>query len=67
MVNNILWHGMAMTWNWATKIQQWKTNSANYVRNNTTMKKTGSVQWFDPTKGYGFIAPDNGSKDVCSQ
>jgi len=28
------------------------------------MKKTGTVKWFDPTKGYGFIAPDNGSKDV---
>ena len=36
----------------------------NIFRRNTTMKKTGSVKWFDPTKGYGFIAPDNGSKDV---
>jgi CspA family cold shock protein len=25
---------------------------------------TGTVKWFNPTKGYGFIAPDNGSKDV---
>jgi len=36
----------------------------NIFRRNTTMKKTGTVKWFDPTKGYGFIAPDNGSKDV---
>jgi CspA family cold shock protein len=24
----------------------------------------GTVKWFNPTKGYGFIAPDNGNKDV---
>jgi CspA family cold shock protein len=25
---------------------------------------TGTVKWFNATKGYGFIQPDNGSKDV---
>jgi CspA family cold shock protein len=24
----------------------------------------GTVKWFNPTKGYGFIAPENGGKDV---
>ena len=25
---------------------------------------TGTVKWFNPAKGYGFIEPEDGSKDV---
>ncbi len=25
---------------------------------------TGTVKWFNPTIGYGFIEPEDGSKDV---
>jgi cold shock protein len=25
---------------------------------------TGTVKWFNPSKGFGFIQPENGSNDV---
>ena len=28
------------------------------------MNNTGTVKWFDSKKGYGFITPSNGDKDL---
>ncbi len=27
------------------------------------MRTTGKVKWFNDAKGYGFITPDNGTRD----
>lgn len=26
--------------------------------------QTGTIKWYNPTKGYGFIQPDQGGADV---
>jgi CspA family cold shock protein len=30
----------------------------------TQLESEGTVKWYNPEKGFGFIAPDNGEKDV---
>lgn len=31
------------------------------------IKLSGAIKWFDPSKGYGFIVPDDGGPDVLLQ
>jgi cold shock protein len=34
------------------------------IEGKETTMATGTVKWFNPTKGYGFIQPQGGGKDV---
>jgi CspA family cold shock protein len=49
-----LWHGVSG----GTRV----SSSIRQIRRPTVQK--GTVKWFNPTKGYGFIQPANGDKDV---
>ena len=37
---------------------------ALYIARKGFIMTTGTVKWFNSTKGFGFIQPDNGAGDV---
>ena len=52
----------AATWTLSGRHVLARTNQLTY-REEITMP-TGTVKWFNATKGYGFIAPEDGSNDA---
>jgi CspA family cold shock protein len=39
-------------------------HNAGRTKQGVTTMATGTVKWFNTTKGYGFIAPESGGKDI---
>jgi CspA family cold shock protein len=45
---------------WATSLWHCRAHVPSLYQ----YRRTGTVKWYNETKGYGFIQPDNGGKDI---
>jgi CspA family cold shock protein len=42
----------------------WHSSNDPGTAQGDSVMTSGTVKWFNPTKGYGFIEPETGGKDI---
>jgi CspA family cold shock protein len=54
----------SLSWLATTIITSRPCGSEAHAHQKGAQMTTGTVKWFNPTKGFGFIQPDDGGADV---
>jgi CspA family cold shock protein len=48
----------------ASRRSSFRATTSSGPSTDTSVEETGAVKWFNVEKGYGFIAPNGGGKDI---